>query len=105
MDVFDYAAFNEQFTILNNIIGEGETDSSTINGVIENCNRAILDGLSSAEDSDWARIKMEEWNNLMPSLVSSLNNLNVLLQNAKAAAEAYNQFEQSHNNNNFYETL
>lgn len=96
MNVFDYAAFNEQYNILNNIIGGGETDPSTINGVIANSNRAISSGLEYAENSAWASSKMNEWNELMPSLNAQLANLAVLLQNAKAAADAYNQFEQSH---------
>lgn len=96
MNVFDYAAFNEQYNILNNIIGGGETDPSTINGVVAHSNRAIAEGLEYAENSAWASSKMNEWNELMPSLNAQLANLATLLQQAKAAADAYNQFEQSH---------
>ncbi len=96
MNTFDYAAFNEQYNVLNKIIGGGETDPSTINGVIANSNRIISEGLEYAANSSWASSKMNEWNELMPSLNAQLANLSVLLQQAKSAADAYNQFEQSH---------
>ncbi len=96
MNTFDYAAFNEQFAILNKIIGGGETDPSTINGVVAASNRAISEGLEYAADSAWASSKLNEWNELMPSLKVQLANLATMLQQAKAAADAYNQFEQSH---------
>lgn len=96
MNVFDYAAFSEQYNVLNKIIGGGETDPSTINGVVANSNRSISEGLEYAADSAWASSKMNEWNELMPSLKTQLANLDVMLQQAKAAADAYHQFEQSH---------
>ncbi|HAB65739.1 MAG TPA: hypothetical protein DCE23_00080 [Firmicutes bacterium] len=96
MNTFSYEAFGEQYNILNKIIGGGETDPSTINGVVANSNRIISEGLEYASDSAWASSKMNEWNNLMPSLKAQLANLATMLQQAKAAADAYNQFEQSH---------
>lgn len=96
MNTFNYEAFGEQYNILNKIIGGGESDPSTINGVVANSNRIISEGLEYASDSAWASSKMNEWNNLMPSLKAQLANLATMLQQAKAAADAYNQFEQSH---------
>lgn len=96
MNTFNYEAFSEQYNILNKIIGGGETDPSTINGVVANSNRLISEGLEYAADSAWASSKLNEWNQLMPSLKVQLANLATMLQQAKAAADAYNQFEQSH---------
>ena len=96
MNTFDYAAFNEQYVILNKIIGGEETDPSTINGVVANSNRAITEGLEYAADSTWASSKLNDWNELMPSLNAQLVNLANMLQQGKAAAEAYHQFELNH---------
>ncbi len=96
MNTFNYEAFSEQYNILNKIIGGGETDPSTINGVVANSNKSISEGLEYAADSAWASSKLNEWNNLMPSLKVQLANLDTMLQQAKMAADAYNQFEQSH---------
>ncbi len=98
MNTFDYVAFNEQYLILNKIIGGEETDPSTINGVVANSNRAINEGLEYASDSTWAASKLNDWNELMPSLNNQLANLANMLQQAKAAAEAYHQFEMTHSN-------
>ncbi len=96
MNTFDYAAFNEQYEILNKIIGGAETDPSTINGVVAASNRSISEGLEYASDSQWANSKLNEWNDLMPNLKTQLDNLATMLQQAKAAADAYYQFEQAH---------
>lgn len=93
MNVFDYEAFIEQYKKLTTIIGDGETDASTIGGVVNNTNSLIRNGLEYAENSAWASSKLENWNQLMPSLQTQLANLAALLKNAKQAAEAYRSWE------------
>lgn len=96
MNTFNYEEFNRQYENLIKIIGGAESDPSTISGVIANSNRSISEGLEYASNSAWASSKLQEWNNLMPNLKMQLANLATLLQNAKAAADAYYAFEQSH---------
>lgn len=102
MNVFNYTSFNEQYNILNNIIGIGDTTTSTINGIIAHSNRTITEGLEYAENSTWASAKINEWNELMTKLNTDLANLNTLLQQAAAASSAYKEFEQTNNGPQVY---
>lgn len=93
MNVFDYEPFMAQYKELVKIVGDGETDSSTMDGVVKNSDNLIRSGLEYAENSAWASSKLENWNQLMPSLQTQLANLAALLKNAKQAAEAYHSWE------------
>lgn len=96
MNTFDYEQFNAQYETLKKLIGGEETDPSTISGVVVNSNTSISNGLEYAENSSWAGSKLTEWSELLPSLKTQLANLNVMLQQAKQACDAYHQFEIDH---------
>ncbi len=96
MNTFDYEQFNAQYETVRKLIGGEETDPSTISGVVANSNTSIANGLEYAENSSWASSKLSEWSDLMPSLKTQLANLNVMLKEAKQAADAYHQFEMDH---------
>jgi len=96
MNTFDYEQFNAQYETLSKLIGTDETDPSTISGVVVNSTQAISNGLDYASDSAWASSKLNEWNDLLPGLKTDLANLNVMLQQAKQACDAYHQFELDH---------
>ena len=96
MNTFDYEKFNEQYSILSKLIGGEETDPSTISGVVVNSNTSINNGLDYASNSAWASSKLNEWNDLMPSLKSQLASLNDMLNEAKNACDAYHEFEVTH---------
>ena len=94
MNVFDYAKFCDEYTKLKATIGSMEdADTSTIGGVMKSCDSEIKKGLEYAEESSWAASKVDAWNEMYPKLQTDFNNLIVLLQNAKNAADKYNEFE------------
>jgi hypothetical protein len=96
MNVFDYAKFCEVYEQLKKTIGALEDmGTETMGGVINTSNNSIQKGLAYAEESSCAASKVDAWNQLLPGLKTNFENLMVLLTNAKAAADKYNEFEKS----------
>lgn len=95
-NVFDYAVFCEVYDKLKTTIGKiDDTGTSTVGGVINSCNNDINKGLEYAADSAWASSKLDAWNDMLPGLKTSFQNLVVLLNNAKYAADQYNEWEKN----------
>ena len=93
-NTFNYQAFNDDYTNIKNAVGSmQDTDDSTIGGVINSLNTDIRNDLEYAENSLWASSKLNDWNEMYPSLVNAYNNLVNLLDAAKVAADQYNAFE------------
>ena len=96
MNVFDYVAFCEVYENLKKTIGSMEdSDPSTVGGVIKSSDTQINKGLDYAADSSWAASKLSAWNEMLPGLKTNFENLIVLLNNAKNAADKYNEFEKT----------
>lgn len=96
MNVFEYTTFCEVYENLKKTIGTmDDADPSTIGGVIKSSDTQINRGLDYAADSSWAASKLAAWNDMLPGLKTNFENLIVLLNNAKSAADKYNEFEKS----------
>lgn len=96
MNVFNYATFCEIYENLKKTIGTlDDSDPSTIGGVIKSSDNSINKGLDYAADSSWAASKLNAWNEMLPGLRTNFENLIVLLNNAKNAADKYNEFEKT----------
>ena len=96
MNVFNYATFCEIYENLKKTIGTlDDADPSTIGGVIKSSDNSINKGLDYAADSSWAASKLNAWNEMLPGLRTNFENLIVLLNNAKLAADKYNEFEKA----------
>lgn len=96
MNVFNYEVFCEHYATLKTLIGAlDDADASTIGGTINSANVDINRKLEYAADSAWASTKKADWDAMLPGLRNSFQNLIVLLDNAKMAADKYNEFEQS----------
>ena len=96
MNVFEYTTFCEVYENLKKTIGTmDDSDPSTVGGVIKSCDTQINKGLDYAADSSWAASKLQAWNEMLPGLKTNFENLIVLLNNAKNAADKYNEFEKT----------
>jgi hypothetical protein len=96
MNIFEYGSFCEVYEQLKKTIGSlDDTGTSTVGGVINQSNTDITKGLDYAADSSWASSKLDSWNEMLPGLKTNFENLIVLLNNAKNAADKYNEFEKS----------
>lgn len=93
---FDYESFCSYYTNIKNAVGALEDlDASTIGGVINSANNALVEDLQYAEVSSWASSKIEAWNNMLPGLKAAFQNCINLLDAAKQDAEDYKAFEEA----------
>lgn len=90
---FNYPVFDEEYNKLTKIIGSGETDASTIVGVVNDSNEKMVSRLEYAENSLWASSKLNDWNEAMASFKTNLGNLEELLKAANTARIAYENWE------------
>ena len=96
MNVFEYTTLCEVYENLKKTIGSMEdSDPSTVGGVIKSSDTSIKQGLDYAADSTWAATKLNAWEEMLPGLRTNFENLVVLLNNAKNAADKYNEFEKT----------